>query len=141
MLIFCRKKASKPKKPPAETVYANITVANQVMREEDRRGRSPPVEVSTVYTQAKYTKPNRAETTDDYSLVTATASGAGNKAEDDALTYSAVEFVNGAGASHNSAPSGNAAAVIYSEPRVEGNSDRHANDASPLYSTVTSHEQ
>ncbi|XP_050927408.1 CMRF35-like molecule 5 isoform X19 [Lates calcarifer] len=133
VLIFCRKNASKPKEPPADTVYANVTVANQAMR-EDRRGRSPPVEVSTVYSQAKYTKANRAETTDDYSLVAATASSAGNKAEDDALTYSEVEFVNGAGASHNSAPSGNAEAVIYSEPRVEGN------DASPpLYSTVTSH--
>lgn len=47
--------------------------ANRVDEEmrEDRQSRSPPVEVSTVYTYTKYAKQNGDETTDDYSFVTA----------------------------------------------------------------------
>ena len=41
---------------------------------EDRQSTSPPVEVSTVYTYAKYTKPDGVETTEEYSLVTAPTS-------------------------------------------------------------------
>ncbi|XP_051280278.1 uncharacterized protein LOC127376922 isoform X2 [Dicentrarchus labrax] len=75
VLIFCRKRASKPKEPPVETEYANVTEqTNRVyeeIREEDKQSRSPPAEISTVYTYAKYSKPNAVETTDEYSLITA----------------------------------------------------------------------
>ncbi|GLD50563.1 uncharacterized protein AKAME5_000374100 [Lates japonicus] len=40
LLILCRKRANKTKEPPADTVYANVSVANRVyeeIREEDRR--------------------------------------------------------------------------------------------------------
>ncbi|XP_018519950.1 uncharacterized protein LOC108875464 [Lates calcarifer] len=123
LLILCRKRANKTQEPPADTVYANVSVANRVyeeIREEDRRGRSPPVEVSIVYTQAKYSKANRAETTDDYSLVAATASSAGNKAEDDSsqLAYSEVVFSKRPVSSFHGAPCGAAEDVVYSVPRV-----------------------
>ncbi|XP_051811423.1 uncharacterized protein LOC127536066 [Acanthochromis polyacanthus] len=41
---------------------------------EDRQISSPPVETSSIYCNAKYTKPNRAEDTDDYSFVSFPAS-------------------------------------------------------------------
>ncbi|XP_051280294.1 uncharacterized protein LOC127376922 isoform X15 [Dicentrarchus labrax] len=142
VLIFCRKRASKPKEPPVETEYANVTEANRVyeeIREEDRQSRSPPAEISTVYTYAKYSKPNAVETTDEYSLIT--AAGPQNKTEDDLskLTYSEVDFSNGAAASLHSAPRGDADNVVYSVPRVAASS--HAEDTSPpLYSTVSLHQ-
>ncbi|XP_027144377.1 uncharacterized protein LOC104928364 isoform X2 [Larimichthys crocea] len=67
VLIYCRKTDCKPKGPPQETEYVNVTEAGRVyeeIREEDRQSRSPPVEISTVYAHAKYTKPNAAEGTD-----------------------------------------------------------------------------
>ncbi|XP_051280284.1 uncharacterized protein LOC127376922 isoform X8 [Dicentrarchus labrax] len=149
VLIFCRKRASKPKEPPVETEYANVTEtpvlflqANRVYEEigeEDRQSRSPPAEISTVYTYAKYSKPNAVETTDEYSLIT--AAGPQNKTEDDLskLTYSEVDFSNGAAASLHSAPRGDADNVVYSVPRVAASS--HAEDTSPpLYSTVSLHQ-
>ncbi|XP_038577719.1 uncharacterized protein LOC119905077 [Micropterus salmoides] len=51
VLIFCRKRNCKPKEPPVEN--ANTTEPNGVyeeIREEERRTRSTPVEISTVYT-------------------------------------------------------------------------------------------
>ncbi|XP_051280303.1 uncharacterized protein LOC127376922 isoform X23 [Dicentrarchus labrax] len=122
VLIFCRKRASKPKEPPLESEYANVTVANRVYEEigeEDRQSRSPPAEISTVYTYAKYSKPNAVETTDEYSFVT--AAGSPNKTEDDLskLTYSEVDFSNGAAASPNSALCGDADNVVYSVPRSD----------------------
>ncbi|KAI3357829.1 hypothetical protein L3Q82_016226 [Scortum barcoo] len=120
VLIFCRKRASKPKEAPVETDYANVTEADRVLEEirEDRQSRSPPVETSTVYTCATYTETNGAETTDDYSFVTAASPQ--NKTEDDSskLTYSDVDFSGGPAASLNSAPRGDADNVIYSVPRV-----------------------
>ncbi|XP_075953219.1 uncharacterized protein LOC142955773 isoform X2 [Anarhichas minor] len=136
VVIFCRKRASKPKEPPVETEYANDTEANCVyedIREEDRRSTSPPVEVSTLYTYVKYTKPHAVETSDEYSLVTAATS---QKPIEDALSkliYSDVDFADGPAASLHSAPCGNADNVIYSVPRVEDTSP-------PLYSIVTSHQ-
>ncbi|XP_027144382.1 uncharacterized protein LOC109140241 isoform X1 [Larimichthys crocea] len=67
VLIYCRKTDCKPKGPPQEAEYVNVTEADRVyeeIREEDRQSRSPPVEISTVYAHAKYTKPNAAEGTD-----------------------------------------------------------------------------
>ncbi|XP_078112021.1 uncharacterized protein LOC144521352 isoform X1 [Sander vitreus] len=101
LLIFCRMRARKPKEPPLETEYSNVTKANRVYEEirEDRQSTSPPVEVSTVYTYAKYTKPDRVETTEEYSLVTAPTSQ--KKTEDDCsdLTYSELDVPNGTAAS------------------------------------------
>ncbi|XP_045911409.1 uncharacterized protein LOC123974630 [Micropterus dolomieu] len=53
LLILCRKRTSKPKGPLVETEYANVLEPSRVseeIREEDRQSRSPPVEISTVYT-------------------------------------------------------------------------------------------
>ncbi|XP_031156985.1 uncharacterized protein LOC116050906 [Sander lucioperca] len=144
LLIFCRMRARKPKEPPLETEYSNVTKANRVYEEirEDRQSTSPPVEVSTVYTYAKYTKPDGVETTEEYSLVTAPTSQ--KKTEDDRsdLTYSELDVPNGTAASLHSAPCGDADNVVYSVPRVEASSaGSHAQDASPpLYSTVTLHQ-
>ncbi|XP_039655991.1 uncharacterized protein LOC120558795 isoform X3 [Perca fluviatilis] len=144
LLIFCRMRARKPKEPPVETEYSNVTEANRVYEEirEDRQSTSPPVEVSTVYTYAKYTKPDGAETTEEYSLVTAPTSQ--KKTEDDwsDLTYSELDLPNGTAASLHSAPCGDADNVVYSVPRLEASSaGSHAQDASPpLYSTVTLHQ-
>ncbi|KAE8292738.1 hypothetical protein D5F01_LYC07830 [Larimichthys crocea] len=140
VLIYCRKTASKPKGPPEEAEYVNVT---EEIREEDRQSRSPPVEISTVNAHAKYTKPNAAEGTDDYSLVTAVSSQMETKDDSSKLIYSVVDFSNGAAASLNSAPSGDADNVIYSVPKVAANSDsRHVEQASaPLYSTVNLHQR
>ncbi|XP_028437628.1 uncharacterized protein LOC114558087 isoform X2 [Perca flavescens] len=141
LLIFCRKRARKPKEPPLETEYSNVTKAKRVYEEirEDRQSTSPPVEVSTVYTYAKYTKPDGAETTEEYSLVTAPTSQ--KKTEDDRsdLTYSELDLPNGTAASLHSAPCGDPDNVVYSVPRLEARSaGSHAQDSSPpLYSTVT----
>ncbi|XP_067449409.1 trem-like transcript 4 protein isoform X2 [Thunnus thynnus] len=76
VLIFCRKRASKPKEHPVETEHANVTEANRVyeeIREDGRQSRSPRVEISSTYS-AKFTKPSGVKTSDDYSFTTATAS-------------------------------------------------------------------
>lgn len=54
-LLFLRQQTSR--------VYEEI-------REDDRQSRSPPKEVSTVYTCAIYTKSHGVKTTDEYSLAT-----------------------------------------------------------------------
>ncbi|XP_034552727.1 uncharacterized protein LOC117822164 isoform X2 [Notolabrus celidotus] len=137
LLIYCKKRTRKPKGPPVQTEYADISGANRVyeeIREENRPNTSPHVNISTVYTCAKFSKPNEAETTGDYSLVS--AAGPPNKTEDDLseLHYSTVDFPNNPAASYDSAPPGGANNVVYSLPRVEASSE----DASPpLYSTVT----
>ncbi|XP_070765996.1 uncharacterized protein [Enoplosus armatus] len=143
VLIFCRKRA---KEPPVEEEYINVTEPNRVyeeIREEDGRSRSPPVEISTVYKYAKYSKPHGGETTDAYSFVTAASSQ--GKTEDDGseLTYSQVAFSNSTAASLSGAPVGDADTVIYSVPRVAASSaGSHAEVAPPpLYSTVTLHQQ
>ncbi|XP_031695475.1 uncharacterized protein LOC116377864, partial [Anarrhichthys ocellatus] len=136
VVIFSRKRASKPKEPPVETEYANDTEANRVyedIREEDRRSTSPPVEVSTVYTYIKYTKPHGVETSDEYSLANAATSQKPIEDASSKLLYSEVDFADGPAASLHSAPRGNADNVIYSVPRVEDTSP-------PLYSIVTSHQ-
>ncbi|XP_039655997.1 uncharacterized protein LOC120558799 [Perca fluviatilis] len=144
LLIFCSMRARKTKEPPLETEYSNVTKANRVYEEirEDRQSTSPPVEVSTVYTYAKYTKPDGVETTEEYSLVTAPTSQ--KKTEDDRsdLTYSELDLPNGTAASLHSAPCGDPDNVVYSVPRVEASSAGSlAQDASPpLYSTVTLHQ-
>ncbi|XP_040910912.1 uncharacterized protein LOC121192936 isoform X2 [Toxotes jaculatrix] len=141
VLIFCRRRDGQPKERHEKTVYANVTEVSRVyeeIREEDRQHRSP-VEVSTVYAQAKYSKSNRAET-DEYSSVTKPC--AENKTEEDSgeLNYSEVNFSDRAASSLSSAPSGKTETVIYSAPQEAVGSANHSSDgSSPLYSTVASH--
>ncbi|XP_062416632.1 CMRF35-like molecule 8 isoform X2 [Pungitius pungitius] len=76
-LILCRKRASKPKDHPVDTIYPNHTEDNRVyeeIREEDRRSSSAPVDISSLYTSVKYNTQNEVETTDVYSLATAATS-------------------------------------------------------------------
>ncbi|XP_051805974.1 uncharacterized protein LOC110960721 isoform X2 [Acanthochromis polyacanthus] len=66
LMIFCKKRRStKPKVPPVETIYINVSESSRVIEEirEDRQISSPPVETSSLYCNAKYIKPNRAEDT------------------------------------------------------------------------------
>ncbi|XP_049436377.1 uncharacterized protein LOC125891286 isoform X2 [Epinephelus fuscoguttatus] len=137
LMMFCRKRASKPKAAPVETECADVTETNRVceeIREEDRKSRSPPVEMSTVYS---YVKPNGVETSDEYSLVTAATPQRNTEDDSSKLIYSEVDFSEGA--SLHSAPCGDTDKVVYSVPRVDVSSDSsHSEDASPpLYSTVT----
>ncbi|CAK6975810.1 uncharacterized protein LOC128357691 [Scomber scombrus] len=109
LLIFCKKRSSKPKEHPEETEYANFTEASQVheeIREGDGQCRSPPVE-------------NSVEASVVYSVVTATSSRPLSKAEDDSsdVVYTQVDFSNRAAASRSGAPSVQADNVIYSAPR------------------------
>lgn len=46
-------------------------VVYEEIRDEDRRSRAPPVEVSSALASAKFTNTKAAESTDDYSLITA----------------------------------------------------------------------
>ncbi|KAM6929965.1 uncharacterized protein PEZ65_009063 [Lycodopsis pacificus] len=121
VVIFCRKRASKPKEPPVETEYANDTESNRVyeeIREEDRRSTAPPVEVSTLYAYVQYTKPNDVETSDEYSVATAATSQKTIEDTSSKLIYSDVDFADGPAASLHSAPCGNADDVIYSVPQT-----------------------
>ncbi|KAJ4933820.1 hypothetical protein JOQ06_006629 [Pogonophryne albipinna] len=66
VLVFCRKRTCKAKKPPVETQYDFVTETDRVYDDivEAGRSRSPPVEISSVHTQARYTRPNGDETED-----------------------------------------------------------------------------
>ncbi|XP_054465774.1 uncharacterized protein LOC129100220 isoform X2 [Anoplopoma fimbria] len=120
VLLFCRKRTSKHKEPPVETQYADVTETNRVYEDirEDGQSRSPPVEMSSVYSYAKYTEPNGAEINDDYSLITAANSQ--NTAEDvsSGLTYSEGNFSKQSVGSSSSSVRGDDN-VVYSVPRVE----------------------
>ncbi|XP_042264095.1 uncharacterized protein LOC121895204 isoform X2 [Thunnus maccoyii] len=146
VLMYCKKRASKPKEHPVETEYADVTRANRVYeetREEGRQSRSPPVEISSTYS-AKFTKPNGVQTSDDYSFVTATASRPLNKTEDNSseLVYTQVDLSSGAASSHRSAPRDHADNVIYSAPRIHTEAQTDAKDVSEsLYSNVNFSQQ
>ncbi|XP_010778664.1 uncharacterized protein, partial [Notothenia coriiceps] len=115
VLIFCRKRARKD--PPVEPEYGVDTEANQVY-ENVRGSGSPPVGllISTNYSYAKYTKPNRVETTDEYSFVTAATSQKKTKDDPINLNYSEVDSSNSGAASLHSAPCGDADNIL-SAPR------------------------
>ncbi|XP_074500909.1 uncharacterized protein LOC141773121 [Sebastes fasciatus] len=139
VLIYCRKRTSKPKDPTVETQYAYVTETNQVYENirDDGQSRTPPVEISSVNAYAQYAETNEAETNDDYSITT--AAGSQNTAEDDSsrLTYSQVNFSNRAAGSSNSTLRGDGDNVVYSVPRVHASSDvSHAEADLPVYSTV-----
>ncbi|XP_051805983.1 uncharacterized protein LOC127534548 [Acanthochromis polyacanthus] len=66
LMIYCKKRRStKPKVPPVEMNNINVSEVNRVYEEirEHRQISSPPVEMSSVHCNAKYTKSNRAEDT------------------------------------------------------------------------------
>ncbi|XP_054465768.1 uncharacterized protein LOC129100217 isoform X2 [Anoplopoma fimbria] len=133
LFFFCRR-TSEPKELHVETEYASVSGANREDIREDGQSRSPPVEMSSVYSYAKYTEPNRAES-DDCSLITAATSQ--HKAADDLkeLTYSQVDFQGVHSASLNGALTND---VTYSMLQVEASSE----DASPpLYSALTLPQQ
>ncbi|XP_053174035.1 uncharacterized protein LOC128357691 [Scomber japonicus] len=130
VLILCKKIASKPKEHPEETECANVTEASRVyeeIREGDGLSQFPPVE-------------NSVEASDDYSVVTATASHPLSKTEDDLneLDYTEVDLSNRAAASLSSAPSGQVPNVIYSA--LQTHTDAKV-ESQPLYSTITLPQQ
>ncbi|KAF1371406.1 hypothetical protein PFLUV_G00278660 [Perca fluviatilis] len=108
-----RRRRSKAKERPVETEYA-VTETNRVYEDirEDGQRRSPPVEISSGYSSAKYSKPSAAETNDDYSVIT--AANLQNTAEEDSgrLTYSEVHFTNRPPALAHQAPSGGEALIM-----------------------------
>ncbi|XP_067383694.1 uncharacterized protein [Channa argus] len=132
VLIFCRNR-SKPG-APVETEYVSATESNRVYEEikENKPSRSPPVEISTVYTRVKYTNSKRVRTSDDSSQ---------HKAADDSgkLCYSELNFSKRTTGGAVGTASGPRDDVIYSVPRVKARSE--AEDDPPLYSTVTSHQK
>ncbi|XP_078144159.1 uncharacterized protein LOC139918321 [Centroberyx gerrardi] len=134
ILFLCRRRTTKPPEAastPVETEYAAITEGDRVyeeIREKDRQNKSGPVEVSTVYSYARYTGPGDPNC--------AAAGGAENKAEDDDVSYSKVYFSNGpSDASSNSAPGGNADDVVYSLAELPNAAV--ANETHTLYSAIT----
>ncbi|XP_018516995.1 uncharacterized protein LOC108873296 [Lates calcarifer] len=152
VLTFCRRKARKLQKLPVETEHTYPTEASRTyedIREEDRPSRPPPVEISSAYTCVKYTKPDKAEVSDDYSFVTdpncTTAASPQHKAEDDSdeLTYSKMVFPNSTAALLKGTRTGNTSEVLCSVPQVGGSSDprRAEHDSASLYSTVTLPQQ
>ncbi|KAM8863419.1 uncharacterized protein AB9W97_018262 [Spinachia spinachia] len=119
-LILYRKRASKPKDRLVDTLYPNDTDNNRVyeeIREEDGRSTSPPVDVSSLYTSVKYTKPNEAQTADIYSLATAATS---QKTDEDASRELIYSEVHSDEAPLGSASRGETDSVIYSVPRAGG---------------------
>ncbi|XP_041858906.1 CMRF35-like molecule 5 [Melanotaenia boesemani] len=119
LLLFCKKRSSsKPEEPAVESGFSKGAQANQVYEE--------------IREDVVYTKP---ETTDVYSL----ASAPQNKVEDDSVDYSEVQF-RSHGALLHSAPCGHAD-VIYLTPRGDTSSANTTDASSPLYATVTSHQQ
>ncbi|KAF3696350.1 Polymeric immunoglobulin receptor [Channa argus] len=131
VLIFCRNR-SKPG-APVETEHISATEINRVYEEikENKPGRSPPVEISTVYTRVKYTNSKRVGTSDDKVRKAADDSGK--------LCYSELNFSKRTTGGAVGTASGPRDDVIYSVPRVKARSE--AEDDPPLYSTVTSHQK
>ncbi|XP_042264096.1 uncharacterized protein LOC121895205 [Thunnus maccoyii] len=143
VLMYCKKRASKPKEPPVETEHVDANRVYEEIREDGRQIRSPPVEISSTYS-AKFTKPNGVQTSDDYSFITATASRPLNKTEDDSseLVYTQVDLSSSAASSHISAPRGHTDNVIYSVPLKRTEAQTDAKDVSqPLYSAVNFSQQ
>ncbi|XP_035769229.1 uncharacterized protein LOC118455198 [Neolamprologus brichardi] len=131
-LLICYKnrKAIKPKGPPVETEYANITRAKQEIREGAPQRK---VEVSSIYTTAKGPQPDGAENIDLYNLTTCSQ----NKAEDDMnkVNYAEVDFSHIPATNNTSCSKTDE--VVYSTPLVHTRPSNHTTDASPpLYSAV-----
>ncbi|XP_067334344.1 serine-rich adhesin for platelets-like isoform X2 [Channa argus] len=129
VLIFCRKRSSKFKGSPVETVYDNVRESSRVYEEV-----RDPVEASTVYTLIHQ---DEVRTTDIYSLATDTCA---QDTEDNSgnLVYSEVDVPK----REASSPCADTDKVVYSEPRVEASSRSLPEDASPpLYSVALPQEK
>ncbi|KAK5895222.1 hypothetical protein CesoFtcFv8_011836 [Champsocephalus esox] len=80
VLVFCRKRTCKAKseepEPPVETQHDFVTETDREYDDigEADRSRSRPVEISSVHTHARYTRPNADETDDYYNIDTASNS-------------------------------------------------------------------
>ncbi|XP_058499453.1 uncharacterized protein LOC131468834 [Solea solea] len=118
VLVFCRNRASKTKESPEKTEEHEVSQVYEEVRDESRHSRALPVEDLT-YSLVQFTNPDRDETTDCYTLLTAqntAGSGAAEHQKENTVIYSVVQA--------------NMSAVS------------HSDDASfPLYSTVASHKQ
>ncbi|XP_026189154.1 uncharacterized protein LOC113146096 [Mastacembelus armatus] len=140
VLLLCRRRFAQHKDAPVEPQSAPVTEhiqTDQDFREQHSRGREPPVEISSIYTYAKYTGPDGIEADHEYSSVP--AAWPQHEAEDDLneLTYTKVDFSSRTAGSLHSAPRGRQDDVIYSEPRVAANCDSsQAGDDPPLYATI-----
>ncbi|XP_041801985.1 CMRF35-like molecule 6 isoform X2 [Chelmon rostratus] len=137
VLIICRKRASKPKglsERPLETEHTDVTGANRVyeeVQEESRQRRPPPDQTSTVYSYAKFSKPNAAAASDEHGCAAAASPHKTAEDESSKLTYSQVFFRSGA--SLNSTPCGDAENGVCSTPRG-------GEAPPPLYSTLAFHQ-
>ncbi|XP_047438377.1 uncharacterized protein LOC125006418 [Mugil cephalus] len=127
LMIFCKwRRTTKPKAcfpvSPIESVYTDVAWTDRLYEEirEDKRSSSPPEGISTVYTCAKYVKPNGAESSDDYSL-----NQSPQERDDGALSKLdyCEEDVSNTGTDS-----------LYSAPR--GCFDNINNTSPPLYSTL-----
>ncbi|XP_034722018.1 uncharacterized protein LOC117941021 [Etheostoma cragini] len=136
VLIFCRRRMSKAIAVTMETKHA-VSETHHVYEDfrEDGQRRCPPVEMSSVHSTPKSSKPSGAETNVDYSLNT--AANLHNTAEDDSsrLTYSTVHFPKGAADSVYRALSRDADQVVYSVPQVRErpDADRPGDDPPCLF--------
>ncbi|KAK5895221.1 hypothetical protein CesoFtcFv8_011834 [Champsocephalus esox] len=71
----CKAKSEEPE-PPVETQHDFVTETDREYDDigEADRSRSRPVEISSVHTHARYTRPNADETDDYYNIDTASNS-------------------------------------------------------------------
>ncbi|KAK2851956.1 hypothetical protein Q5P01_008232 [Channa striata] len=134
LLMFCRRRPRKLREGPAETSYDSVRKASRVYEEirEDRQSRCPPVEVSTVYTCAKFSKSNGVETTDEYSSITAHCPQNKPEHNPSKVIYAAVDFHKSPASPPDRPPSDQ---VIYSVPLTSRSKDSEP----PLYATVALH--
>ncbi|XP_023812741.1 uncharacterized protein LOC105354459 isoform X2 [Oryzias latipes] len=108
LLIFCRSRRFKQKKAPSsETQCSNVTLPNQEY-EEIRENMSPPLVISTVYSNVKYKKGKKSDGKHVYSVFDYPQ---GN-VEDSSTEYSMIQFPNST--SPSSAPCGHIENDIYS---------------------------
>ncbi|XP_058499525.1 uncharacterized protein LOC131468870 [Solea solea] len=115
VLVFCRNRASKTKESPEKTEEHEVSQVYEEVRDESRHSRALPVEDLT-YSLVQFTKPDRDETTDCYTLLTAQNTAGSAAAEHQEQTT-----------------------VIYFVVQANMSAVSHSDDASfPLYSTVAS---
>ncbi|KAM4563659.1 uncharacterized protein PAE49_011681 [Odontesthes bonariensis] len=132
LLVFCRRRSSKPLKGHGEqTVHDTNTEGER----KDRR-RSPPAEISTVYSCATFVKPTGAETSDDYSLVMAVSPQHKAEANLHQPVYAKVDFSNSNSDSPVRASRDISDDVVYSVPRVDVSSRAGRDVDESLYSNV-----
>ncbi|XP_068163124.1 uncharacterized protein [Antennarius striatus] len=117
LVMLCRTTSRKPREHPVETHHDDITEVNQVYDEirEDRRKRTRPSEISTIYAYLHDTRSDADETTD-----LAATPQLEMKEDSNKLIYSLVNFQSSA-----APPCGEDTNVPFKD--------------TPLYSTITSY--